>query len=183
MVVTDWLPEIGFSGSRNQLKNGFKESWTRLFFIFWTNFLLGIFDDLSKFRSVLGLLHFEKNHQIWPKNWQKMKKIFVQLAYNLLNTPQHFQNLKPWVSGIRSVTRIRVWFQKNRLELWNGLKFEKKLQFKEAPKSKIDVFWRKKIHSRSPSGTLHSKKFQNPLILASEENSVLSRENGLFPIF
>ena len=32
-------------------------------------------------------------------------------------------------------------------------------------------------HSRYPSGTLHSKKFQTMLILAFEANSALSRKN------
>ena len=34
VLVTEQVPEIGFSGTRNQPKNGLKESWTRLFFIF-----------------------------------------------------------------------------------------------------------------------------------------------------
>ena len=58
-LVTDRVPEIGFSGTQNQPKNGFKGSWKRLFFI------------LLKARSTL------KNHQICQnlakknKNWKK----------------------------------------------------------------------------------------------------------------
>ena len=39
------------------------------------------------------------------------------------------------------------------------------------------------FHSGSPSGTLHSKKFQKTLILAFEANSALSSQNGLFSVF
>ena len=34
ILVTDWVPEIGFSGTCNQPKNGFKASRTGLFCIF-----------------------------------------------------------------------------------------------------------------------------------------------------
>ena len=33
-LVTDRVPEIGFLGTRNLLKNSFKASWTMVFFIF-----------------------------------------------------------------------------------------------------------------------------------------------------
>ena len=42
-LVTDRVPEIGFSGTWNWPKNGFKASWIRFFFIF-TNFLPYIFN-------------------------------------------------------------------------------------------------------------------------------------------
>ena len=52
-LMTDQVyPKSDFPGTWNQLKNGFKASWTRwLFFIFCQIF--GIFGDFSKFRSML----------------------------------------------------------------------------------------------------------------------------------
>ena len=41
--------------------------------------LFGIFDDISKFRSVFAVLQFEKSSNM-PENWQKMKKCLVQHA-------------------------------------------------------------------------------------------------------
>ena len=52
-----------------------KASWTRLSFIFCQIF--AIFDDFSKFHSVL---HFDKS----PNLGEKMKKIVVQLVFNPL---------------------------------------------------------------------------------------------------
>ena len=75
-LVTD-RPEIGFLGTQNQLKNGFKASWTRLFFIFWQVF--GTFDDFSKLCSAVGMLYFEKTWNM-TKNWQKLKKSLIRLA-------------------------------------------------------------------------------------------------------
>ena len=51
-------------------------------------------------------------------------------------------------------------------------------------KTKINVFWNFFfIQSRSPSETLHSKKFQKTLILAFDANRALSCQNGLFSWF
>ena len=78
--MTDQVPEIGFSGTRNQLKNGLKASWTTFFFNNCQIF--DIFEDFSKFTL--------KKHQIW----QILEKSLFQLALN--------QNLfihalpKPW---------------------------------------------------------------------------------------
>ena len=77
-LVPERVHKIRFSGTRNLPKNGFKTSWTRLFFIF-AKFLayLMIFQSfVVPFPSRCTL----KNHQICR---QKMKKSLVQLALNL----------------------------------------------------------------------------------------------------
>ena len=48
LLVMDRLPETGFSGTRNQPKNGFKSSWNKAFIHFLSNFW-HIFDDLMIF--------------------------------------------------------------------------------------------------------------------------------------
>ena len=104
LLVTDRvLPEIGFSGKRNQLKNGFKASWTRLFFILCQIFAL--FDDFPKWYTLAKLWKIIKYAKNLVKN---EKKSLVQLALN------------PFFSWFRApdpslVTRIfwhRVWFKK-----------------------------------------------------------------------
>ena len=47
-------------------------------------------------------------------------------------------------------------------------------------KTKINGFFYIFLHSRSPSGTLHSEKLKKTFILAFEETSALSYQNGLF---
>ena len=63
----DREPEIGFSGTRNQTKNGFKASWTKPFLIF------AIFDYFSKWSILNVLQNFEKSSNI-AKIWQLVKK-------------------------------------------------------------------------------------------------------------
>ena len=48
-LVTDRVPEIGFSSIRNQPKNEFKKQFEQSFSSFFAKFF-GIFDDFSKFR-------------------------------------------------------------------------------------------------------------------------------------
>ena len=67
---------------------------------------------------------------------------------------------------------LTLFLQSSHDDAWhNELKHEKKL----IPISKL---W-----SESPSGTLHSKKFQKTLILAFEANCTLFCQNGLFSAF
>ena len=56
IIVTNWVLEIGFSGTRNQPKNGFKASWTRIFFIF-----------LPNSRVLAG--HFIKHKHLISEEW------------------------------------------------------------------------------------------------------------------
>ena len=61
-LVTDRVPEIGFSGTQIQPKNGFTASWIKLFFIFCQIF--GIFDDFSVSPAPSAAYSMLKNHQI-----------------------------------------------------------------------------------------------------------------------
>ena len=69
--MTDRVPEIRFLGIRNQPKNGFKASLSRLFFIFCQIF--AIFGKIIKYAKKLA-----KNE----------KKSLVKLAISLLPKPE-----------------------------------------------------------------------------------------------
>ena len=67
------VPQLGMdpgSSTRSLSKNGFKSSWTGVFFIFCQFF--GVFDDFSNFHSSYNLLHIEKSSNIpKKKKWRK----------------------------------------------------------------------------------------------------------------
>ena len=67
------VPEISQKMCLRQVKQGFSS--------FCANFLLYsmIFQSSSAVPLVYSTL---RNHQIWPKIWQKMKKSLVRLAFN-----------------------------------------------------------------------------------------------------
>ena len=68
-IVMDRVHEIGFSGTRNQPKNGcLCKDWTRHFLIFCQIF--GIFVDFSKWKA---MWNFDKSSNI-PKKCKKCKK-------------------------------------------------------------------------------------------------------------
>ena len=73
-----------FVYTQNQPKNGFKTSWTRLFFIFCQ-----IFDDFLKFQSIFAVLHFEKS----SKNEENPCSTCIQ---PILCTQDHFQKPEFW---------------------------------------------------------------------------------------
>ena len=71
-VVSGRVPEIWFSGTWDQLKNGFKASWTRLFFIFYIIWLFFQSSSEPYMHSTL------KNHQIWQKNEENKSSTCLQ---------------------------------------------------------------------------------------------------------
>ena len=68
-LVMDRVPKIGFSGTRNQPKNGFKRQVKQGYSSFSSKFF-GIFDDFSKFYSIFGTLYFESSNK-YGKNSAK----------------------------------------------------------------------------------------------------------------
>ena len=78
-LVTDQVIEIGFLGTRNQLKNVLIRQVEQGFSSFFA-----IFDDFTKFHSAaFCALRYEKpSNMAKKKNWQKMTKSLVQLAFN-----------------------------------------------------------------------------------------------------
>jgi len=79
--VTYWVPQIGFLGTRNQLKNGFKTSRTRLFFIFCQTFVLFLV-IFKGFTVLSAMLHLKKS-SIMPKVCQKIwRKALFHLNFN-----------------------------------------------------------------------------------------------------
>ena len=66
----DQVSEIGFSGIRNQPKNGFKAKVEQGFSSFPTQ-TYGIFDDFLKFVSALSVHCILKIHQIWQQFGKK----------------------------------------------------------------------------------------------------------------
>ena len=81
--MAEQVPEIWFSGTRNQPKNEFTSSWARRFFIFLPNLIIFRNSAVSSVCSTL------KNHQIWQKIGKKWRKA-------LFNLPQtHFSTVLP----------------------------------------------------------------------------------------
>ena len=66
-VVTDRVPEIEFSGDRNQPKNGFRGELNKVFLHFLPKFLAYLMINYSKFYYILGARSTLKNHQILQK--------------------------------------------------------------------------------------------------------------------
>ena len=63
IIVTDWVPEIGCSGSRNQPKNGFLGKLKKAFHHFLPTFW-HICDDFSKWRMTKARRNFEKSSNL-----------------------------------------------------------------------------------------------------------------------
>ena len=102
--MSDRVPEIQFSGTRNQPKNGLKTSWTRIFIIFCQFF----FPYLMTFQSSSAPLACSilKNRQKWHFFFVK-KRRWRKALFNLPST--HFSMIQQVVpetrvSGTRSAT-------------------------------------------------------------------------------
>ena len=85
----------------NHPKNGFKASWTRLFFIF------AILDAFSKFHSTFGALHFEKSSNM-AKNEEKPCLTCLQPI-----SPWHWRYPKPGFRVLISLLILLFAFKKN----------------------------------------------------------------------
>ena len=75
--VSDWVPEIGFSRTWNQSKNGFKRQAEQGF----SSFIATIFAYLMIFQS-FALLHFLKISSNMAKFWQNDESLFNSCCKN-----------------------------------------------------------------------------------------------------
>ena len=79
LVMTGRVPEFGFSSTRDQPKNGFMASSTRLFFIFRQT--SGIFDDFSKFHNTFGT--HTHSTALKASNMPKSGKKWIKVLFKL----------------------------------------------------------------------------------------------------
>ena len=115
---------MGFSGIRNQPKNG-------LFQTIYAKFLTRLAGEFSMWGACTPLRKIIKYAR---KFWQKIKKTNVPLALKTY-FPWHFQNLKPrLVSGPQSITTLQlIWKlppQKLTYYVCSVVKYEQELRIR-----------------------------------------------------
>ena len=109
LVVVEQVPDIRFSGTRNQPKNGWKASWKE-FFVSFCHIFLSCLTIFPKSYRAFGVLDFEKSSNM-AKIWQKMMKILLQLTFN---------TIFPWYCGYPKL-EFRVPIPPVLVELWGVL--------------------------------------------------------------